>query len=297
MKKAFAVVLVVLLPVSLFFVPVYCSQTTGLIFIREDGTIEGTNKIHRSGDTYVFSGDIEGCYGIIVEKSDISIDGEGHTLKAVPRLLPLGSWDFGIELSNKTRGNVTVTNLRILDFNIGVYIWNKDNNVVDNTIIGGNVGVFLAESPNNVIRNYIKGNGEGIFLGPLPDTHPVVYNVVYQNTFVNNTRQVYDCECTDPHTVQHLNVWDNGEVGNYWSEYNGTDADKNGIGDVPYSVSDDDTDFYPLMSPVARQIGDNGFFGTGLPFEFGLVLLVGVVVAFLAVVYFVTKRKRSKNLG
>ncbi|MCW4033828.1 MAG: hypothetical protein NWF03_00515 [Candidatus Bathyarchaeota archaeon] len=297
MKKAVLVILIVLPLFCQFFVPAFCSQTTGLIFIREDGSIEGTNKIHRSGDTYIFSGDIEGCYGIIVEKSDIIIDGKGHTLKSVPRLLPLGSWDFGVELSNKTRGNVTVTNLKILDFNIGVYIWNTENTVIGNTIIGGNVGVFLAESPNKVISNYIKDNGEGIFLGPLPDTHPVLYNVVYQNTFVNNTRQVYDCECTDPHTIQHLNVWDDGEVGNYWSNYNGTDQNSDGIGDIPYAVSDDDTDFYPLMEPVAKPIGDNSFFGTGLPFELGLVLSVGLVVVVICTVYLLMKRKRSKNVG
>jgi parallel beta-helix repeat protein len=268
-------------------------QASGLIFIRADGSIEGTNKIHRSGNTYIFNGDIEESYGIIVEKSNIIIDGKGYTLKATPRILPIGSWDYGIELSNATSGNVTIKNLKILDFNIGVYIWTTENTVTGNTIRGGNVGIFLAESPNTVAGNYIEDNTEGVFLGPLPDTHKTVYNILYQNSFVNNTKQVYDCECTDPHTIQHLNIWHNGTSGNYWSDYSGIDANEDGIGDTPYSVSTDDVDAYPLMTPLAYPLNKkDGFLGTDLPFEFGLVLILGIAAAISVTFYVVLKRKK-----
>ena len=231
--------------------------------------------------------------GIIVEKSNIVIDGKGHTLKAVPRVLHLGSWDFGIELSNVTDGNVTVKNLRILAFNIGLYIWTTNNTVTGNTITGSNVGIFLAESPNTVVGNYIADNGEGVFLGPLPDTHPTVYNVLYHNTFVNNTQQVYDCECTDPHTIQHLNIWDNGEEGNYWSNYEGVDADNNGIGDTPYTVSDDDSDLHPLISPIAHSITkNNGFLGTNIPNEIGYLIVATATTIAVIGTYLLHKRKR-----
>lgn len=215
MKETKTLFLILLAIVSLCSVSILCVQASGLIFIRADGSIEGTNKIQRNGNVYTFTGDIEDSYGIIVEKSNIVIDGKGHTLEGTPRFLPIGSWDFGIELSNITSGHVTIKNLKILKFNIGVYIWTTNNTVTGNTIIGSNVGIFLAESPNTVVGNYIENNGECIFLGPLPDTHKNVHNIVYQNSFVNNTRQVYDCECTDPHTIQHLNIWDNGTIGNY----------------------------------------------------------------------------------
>ena len=292
-KQTLTFCLILLPLISLLSMSNVTVHASGLIFIRGDGSIEGTNKIYRSGDTYIFSGDIEETYGIIVEKNSIIIDGRGHTLKAVPRILPLGSWDFGIELSNVTTGNVTVKNLKILDFNIGVYIWTIGNTVEGNTITGSNVGIFLAESPNTVVCNYIADNGEGVFLGPLPDTHPTVYNVLYHNTFVNNTRQVYDCECTDPHTVQHLNMWDNGTTGNYWKDYNGTDVDGDGIGDTPYNVTGDDTDLHPLMSPLTKPItNNNGFLGTGIQSVFGLVLVVTVVAATVVGLYSIWKHKK-----
>jgi len=285
-----------LLSASLFLVPVFSVHGSGLIFIRVDGSIEGTNKIHRSGNLYVFTGDIEDTYGIIVEKSNIVIDGKGHALRSTPRILPVGSWDYGIEIAKNTSGNIVIKNLKIVGFNIGVYIWTTNNTVTGNKIMGGNVGVFLAESPNTVVGNHIEDNIEGAFLGPLPDTHEKVYNIFYHNSFVNNTRQVYDCECTDPHTIQHLNIWDNGISGNYWSDYNGTDADGDGIGDTPYSISSDDVDMLPLMSPIAFPLTENhGFLGTNIPLELGLAITAGAVIAISTTVYLVFRRKKPKH--
>lgn len=289
---------------SLLLVASFCAmnvlsvQASGLIFIRADGTIEGTNKIHRSGNTYIFAGDIEESYGIIVEKSDITIDGKGHTLSSVPRILPVGSWDFGIELSNVTDGNVTVKNLRIVDFNIGVYIWTANNTVTQNIIKGTNTGIFLAESPNNIVANYIVNNTQGLFLGPLRCDHAMVYNVLYHNSFVDNTWNVYDCECEDPKWKQHLNIWDNGTCGNYWSDYQSDDVDKNGIGDTSYAVSEDDIDAYPLMEPFSIALTEKqGFLGTDIPFELAVVVLAGAAIIVVTGLYIVLKRKSKMKIS
>ncbi|MGD8544675.1 MAG: hypothetical protein PVH12_00745 [Candidatus Bathyarchaeota archaeon] len=47
-----------------------------------------------------------------------------------------------------------------------------------------------------------------------------------------------------------------GREGNYWSDYNGSDIDGDGIGDSPYIINENNTDNYPLMEPQNLLFGD-----------------------------------------
>jgi hypothetical protein len=59
---------------------------------------------------------------------------------------------------------------------------------------------------------------------------------------VNNTRQV-------SFIFGSFNDWNDTCEGNYWSDYNGTYSDYDGIGDTPYIIDNNNTDNYPLMNP------------------------------------------------
>jgi len=80
-------------------------------------------------------------------------------------------------------------------------------------------------------------------------------NSIYFNNFINNT--VVNAGC-----IWSSNIWNslqpitynyNGSeyvnyLGNYWSDYSGTDTNNDGIGDASYNI-DSDADYYPLMQP------------------------------------------------
>jgi hypothetical protein len=114
---------------------------------------------------------------------------------------------------------------------------------------------------------------------------------MFENNFVDNDRQVMGWDS--------MNIWDNGTIGNYWSDYNGTDENNDGIGDSPYSfiINSHFTvdniinhDNFPLMKPV--DIETIPEFPSWTPMLITLVALVA-----LAVVYRHNLHKQSQRGG
>jgi parallel beta-helix repeat protein len=270
--KKFALRFILLLSLFSILVPlskVNIVKAESTIYIRADGSVEGTDKIQRDGNTYTFTGDV--FDSIVVEKDDAVIDGAGYTLQGDGN-------ENGITLGDTD--NNTVKNLKLTNFNIGIVVMGSDNNkILENTITDNFRGLDLTASENNTVSgNYIANNTDGIalenmynsifgniitnnsnfgiFLNGAGYNNIIgnnitnngrgisVYicdnNVIYHNNFVNNTNHV--------ETDDSINTWDNDSEGNYWSCYNGTDADSGGIGDTPYIIDENNQDNYPLMT-------------------------------------------------
>ncbi|UCC33853.1 MAG: right-handed parallel beta-helix repeat-containing protein [Candidatus Bathyarchaeota archaeon] len=126
------------------------------VYIRVEGTVDGTDKILRNGEIYTFTGDIYD--EIVVERDNIVVDGAGYTLQGSGLFASIG-----IDLAR--RSNVTVKNLRIGRFYHGIRLAQSSDNTLSASNIANNEksGVYLSHSFSNTIsRNNITNNDYGI---------------------------------------------------------------------------------------------------------------------------------------
>ena len=130
----------------------------------------------------------------------------------------------------------------------GISCYESYGTIIDGCTISDNEdsGVYLHwESNNNYIVNSIisENNDFGVFCDSSYGT-----NYIYHNNFIGNTRQARDDSANTR--------WDDGELGNYWDNYQGQDEDRDGIGDTPYDIPyEDSEDEYPLMFPYGEEPG------------------------------------------
>lgn len=150
------------------------AEASGTIYIRPDGSVEGTDRIQRNGDIYTFTDNLYDS--IVVERDNIAVDGASYTLQGARS-------GTGIDLTG--RSNVTIKNLQIQSFEYG--IWHRigsNNNIFGNNIrLNEYMGIiFLGGSSNNIIsgNNITANNNEGIFLGAASN------NVIFGNNIANN---------------------------------------------------------------------------------------------------------------
>jgi len=152
----------------------------------------------------------------------------------------------GIVITNASNNIVSGNNVSNNDR--GIDLGKAHNNTVSGNIITNNheYGLFLTgQAEDNVVfENNLTGNENGIKMFKESSS-----NSIYLNNF-NNTINVYDRGVDSGNSPPSVNVWDNGTIGNYWSNYNGTDTDGDGIGDTPYIIDENNQDNYPLTEPT-----------------------------------------------
>jgi parallel beta-helix repeat protein len=190
----------------------------------------------------------------------------------------ISGWETGV--AGTYNGNiVSDNNISRTEAAVAIY--------ADNYTVRGN---FLA---NSIYAVYVKGNGTYVSQNQIVNNYggvmiyPSLMTTITQNNFANNTidinigtyadfsYQIYDnnfiikagttvaattSDALGPVDEGTLASWDNGSVGNYWSDYatkypNAIEIGNSGIGDTPYLIRVNPTviDRYPLMTPVSIQ--------------------------------------------
>lgn len=145
---------------------------------------------------------------------------------------------FGLYL--KASNDTTSNGNTLTENTFGIYMENCENgSIYENTIaLNYGDGLYMGYSDGNAIfHNAICNNSFGIYL------EGSNANSIYENDLLDNISQASAENIT-------INTWDNGSRGNYWSDYNGTDLNHDGIGDTPYIINANNTDRYPLMNHI-----------------------------------------------
>ncbi len=221
--------------------PAFAQSST--ITIKEDGNVSGTDRIQRLGNIYTLTGDISGS--IQIQKSNVVLDGAGFTLR--------GRGSVGVDLSNG-RGqdpsrpeisNVTIRTLRVINFSRGIEVANTDNNtLLGNYVAYCDTGINIMGMQNSVLvaNNTIANNVNGLSITYSSGSQTIKWNNMINDVVSSNN---------------FIIVWYAAPPmidSNYWSDYHGTDANHDGIGDSLYVIGEGIKDDHPLMSQIKMSL-------------------------------------------
>jgi len=189
------------------------------LFINKTLTLIGEDK-----NNTILDG--SGCDCTVIRANLTTVNISGFTIHNASNGIVLEECNNSVIKEN----NVNCTNA-------GIWLLYSNNNTVsDNNVKDAYwFGIVLCghSSNNTITRNTIKDNAQGF--GVTGEN-----NLIIHNNFINNENQTIIIE-------SFHNAWNNTYEGNYWSNYNGTDANQDGIGDTPYPMDENNQDNHPLM--------------------------------------------------
>jgi len=230
-----------------YYENVIIDQSMTLVGENKQTTIVDGNSI---GSVFLITNSIVSISGLKIQNSGSEFTNAGifaENAKVELASLIIQNNQNGIILSSTENCEIYLNNI-INNSNSGISLeLNSNNNwIAGNKINNNYIGIHLNIALGNEISDYtngkieiwneLKNNDYGIF-----SSGACQNNNIYHNNFLDNNKNAFD---------QGINNWDDGEYGNYWDDYNGTDDDGDGIGDIPYSIlGGNNKDNYPLMIP------------------------------------------------
>jgi parallel beta-helix repeat protein len=245
------VLLVVLCATLAAAVEIHPTRAAGTIYIRADGSIDpSSTPINRTGDVYTLLANLTEANGIVIERSNIVLDGAHHLIHGVR--------DFaGVQLSNVH--NVEVRNLEISAFLSGVEFVNSshctiygcaltnntygvffkwsgihEHNLIDNNVITGSWRAIITSGRAincSITDNRLINNGAGIMVGE--EQHAWINTTIRGNDISNNTWSgiffISYKSAGDDNLVIGNNITGNGEGISLYSGCRGNVISENNI--------------------------------------------------------------------
>jgi len=154
-------------------------------------------------------------------------------------------------MSGNTCNNNTSSGIKVegSDYSSAV----PNNTIINNICLNNTKGILIAGSNNNLItgNNFSNSGNYGLRLQYTSNN-----NTIYRNNFSNNiTANVISNTglsniWSSPTVISYHYGSQNHEsyMGNYYSDYSGSDGDGDGIGDTPHDLPQDEPDDdYPLV--------------------------------------------------
>jgi nitrous oxidase accessory protein NosD len=195
------------------FCNVSANQVVGALYVNGKNNIISSNDV--KGDTSISVNDS------LIQNNNLHDSGQMFTIN----------------------GNNNVFFKNVIDhYGFGPSITGSGNSFLLNNITRCGFAVSPGTG-NSFYANYFYRNA-WILDNTFPNSQSSNESVFFDNNFVNNYNYKV---AVAPSAINCL--LDNGKQGNYWSDYQGTDVNNDGIGDSPYTLDSSHVDHYPLMSP------------------------------------------------
>jgi len=270
------------------------NNSAGIVLVASNNTILNHNHITNSKNDGISLSSLSNNNTLIENNVSKNFDGIRLSYSSnnsiINNSVSFNSFD-GIRLLSYCSNNSIINNDASNNEYEGICLYDKssNNSIINNDVLNNEFGIrILFDSSNNIItNNNASNNTEGIILYGDSNNNSIINNnalyneygillhsssnnnVIYINNFINNTDNVY--------SVWSTNIWNSTEkitytykgktyenyLGNYWSDYNGTDENNDGIGDTHYPI-DSDNDNYPLMKPFENYFAPTeNVFDTG----------------------------------
>ncbi|RZB28793.1 MAG: hypothetical protein AEth_01795 [Candidatus Argoarchaeum ethanivorans] len=123
----------------------------------------------------------------------------------------------------------------------GILLYSSSNNTLTNNTASNNIyGIYLqSSSNNNMLTNNTASSNTRYNIHLYYSSNN---NLFYHNNLINNpNHNAYDTG---------TNQWNTSTVGNYYSDYTGSDNNSDGIGETSYPIPGGSSiDCFPLMHP------------------------------------------------